>query len=112
MAARWVPNRGDVVWLDFDPQAGHEQRGVRPAVVLSPSAYNGKVGLALCCPVTSHAKGYPFEVTLPEGASVHGVVLADHLKSLDWRARRAKLAGKLPASVTAEILAKARTLLD
>lgn len=112
MPGRWVPQRGDVVWLDFDPQAGHEQRGTRPAVVLSPSAYNRKVGLALCCPVTSHAKGYPFEVAIPVGSSVRGVVLTDHLKSLDWRARHAKLGGKLAPHVIAEILAKARTLLE
>jgi len=79
---RYVPRRGDIVWLSFTPQAGHEQAGRRPALVLSPSAYNRKVGLALFCPVTSRVKGYPFEVTVPKGLSVAGVVLADQVKSL------------------------------
>ncbi len=81
----YTPDRGDVVWLWFSPQAGHEQSGRRPAVVLSPAAYNGKVGLALVCPVTSQVKGYPFEVVMPAGLAVNGVALADQLKSLDWR---------------------------
>ncbi len=85
----YVPSRGDVVWLTFNPQSGHEQAGRRPAVVLSPRAYNAKVGLAIFCPVTSKVKGYPFEVALPEGFAVQGVILADQVKSLDWRARRA-----------------------
>jgi len=84
-----VPARTVLVWLTFHPQAGHEQAGRRPAVVLSPAAYNAKVGLALLCPITSRTKGYPFEVPLPEGSRVHDVVLADQVKSLDWRARRA-----------------------
>ena len=86
MPRRYVPRRGDIVWLSFTPQAGHEQAGRRPALVLSPSAYNRKVGLALFCPVTSRVKGYPFEVTVPKGLSVAGVVLADQVKSLDWQA--------------------------
>jgi mRNA interferase MazF len=112
MRSRWVPRRGDLVWLDFDPQAGHEQRGTRPAAVLSPATYNAKVGLAVCCPITSHAKGYPFEVALPPDSKVQGVVLADHLKSLDWRARHAKWIERLPTKLITEILAKARTLLE
>src|SRR5437762_13948374 len=84
----YVPERGDAVWLTLDPQAGHEQAGRRPALVLSPAAYNGRVGLALCCPITNQAKGYPFEVALPDGLAVSGVVLADQVKSLDWRAWR------------------------
>lgn len=108
---RYVPERGEVVWLTFSPQAGHEQAGRRPAVVLSPRAYNAKVGLCLACPVTSQAKGYPFEVVIPPGLEVAGVVLSDQIKSLDWRAREAALTCALPASTTAEILAKAGTLL-
>jgi mRNA interferase MazF len=85
----YVPERGDVVWITFNPQAGHEQAGYRPAVVLSPKTYNGKVGLALLCPITSQIKGYPFEVEVPEGLSVNGVILSDQVKSLDWKARNA-----------------------
>lgn len=95
MPRRYVPRRGDIVWLSFTPQAGHEQAGRRPALVLSPSAYNGKVGLALFCPITSRAKGYPFEVAIPNGLAVTGVVLADQVKSLDWRARQAEFADRL-----------------
>lgn len=87
-ARRYVPERGDVVWLQFDPQAGHEQAGHRPALVVSPKAYNGRVGLALFCPVTSRVKGYPFEVQFPAGGKFEGAVLADQVKSLDWRSVR------------------------
>lgn len=107
-----VPERGDLVWLAFDPQAGHEQAGRWPAVVLSPREYNGKVGLAIFCPITSRAKDYPFEVALPEGSPFHGVVLADQLKSLDWRARRAERMGTLPADLASEILDKVGLLLS
>ena len=86
-ANRYVPQQGDVVWLDFDPQAGHEQAGRRPAVVVSPGAYNGRVGLALLCPITNQVKGYSFEVKLPEGLGVSGVILADQVKT--WIGRRA-----------------------
>jgi mRNA interferase MazF len=85
----FVPDAGDLVWLTFDPQAGREQAGRPPAFVLSPRAYNQKAGLALVCPVTNQAKGYPFEVTLPASCGITGVILADHLKSVDWRARKA-----------------------
>lgn len=95
----YVPRRGDAVWLDFDPQSGHEQKGRRPALVLSPEGYNRKTGLAVLCPITSQVKGYPFEVELPRGLSVKGVVLADQVKSLDWRARKAALIKKLPATI-------------
>ncbi|MGI8435697.1 MAG: endoribonuclease MazF [Chthoniobacterales bacterium] len=84
MAARYVPDRGDVVWIEFDPQAGHERAGHRPAVVLSPRSYNQKSGLALVCPVTSRIKGYPFEVQLTTDWAVKGAVLCDQMKSLDW----------------------------
>ena len=106
-----VPDRGDVVWLDFNPQAGHEQSGRRPAVVLSPAAYNAKVGLALVCPITSQVKGYPFEVAIPNDTTVAGVILADQVKSLDWRARRAKVVERLGSEVTARTLGLLRTLL-
>lgn len=88
MTDEHVPRRGDLVWLHFDPQTGHEQAGRRPALVLSPESYNRRVGLAIFCPVTSQAKGYPFEVGLPYGGHVSGVILSDQVKSLDWRARR------------------------
>jgi mRNA interferase MazF len=106
-----APKRGDLVWLDFTPQSGHEQAGRRPALVLSPHAYNTKVGLALVCPITSQVKGYPFEVALPQGRDVQGVILADQVKSLDWQARRAKPFGTVPATVVTEVLGLIRTLL-
>ena len=103
--AEYVPERGDLVWLEFSPQTVHEQAGRRPALVVSPSGYNAKVGLALCCPVTSKVKGYPFEVVVPAELGVVGVVLSDQIKSLDWRARRARLIGRAPVGVVAEVLA-------
>ena len=112
MAASYVPARGDLVWLQFNPQAGHEQAGHRPALVISPSSYNRRVGLALCCPVTSQVKGYPFEVLLPDGLGVEGAVLSDQLKSLDWRVRRARRIGSVPADVLQETLAKILALID
>lgn len=102
-ATEYVPDRGDVVWLSFEPHAGHEQAGRRPALVLTPAAYQRAVGLALCCPITRRAKGYPFEVALPDGMAVAGVVLADHVKSLDWRARGAERADRAPASVATRV---------
>ena len=111
MEMPYVPERGDLVWLAFSPQAGHEQAGRRPAVVLSPRSYNAKVGLCLACPVTSQQKGYPFEVPVPGGLPVSGVVLADQIKSLDWRARSAEYIGSLPGTAVDELLAKAQTLL-
>lgn len=109
--SRYVPRRGDAVWLNFDPQTGSEQAGHRPALVLSPASYNGKVGLALLCPVTSRVKGYPFEVRLPKGLGVHGVVLADQVRSLDWRRREAERIEAVPEAVVQEVIAKVRTLL-
>ena len=108
----YIPQRGDAIWITLNPQAGHEQAGRRPAVVLSPGAYNGKVGLAILCPITSQIKGYPFEVRIPEGLPVKGVVLADQVKSLDWRARQAEWMCTLPPDVTAEVLAKLGVLLE
>jgi len=107
-----VPDRGDVIWIDMHPQAGHEQRGRRPAVVISPCAYNGKVGLALLCPITSQVKGYPFEVLVPPGLPVAGAILADQVKSMDWRARNAKFLCRLPAAAFEEALAKLGVLLE
>lgn len=113
MSARpYCPRRGDVVWLSFTPQAGHEQAGHRPALTLSPESYNRKVGLALFCPITSRAKGYPFEVALPPGSEVAGVVLSDQVKSLDWSARRARFAGRVTDAAMAEVLRKVGALLS
>ena len=112
MAARkYVPDRGDVVWLQFTPQAGHEQAGHRPVLVLSPASYNRRSGLMLCCPITSRVKGYPFEVALGEGQDLAGVVLADQVKSLDWKARQASKKRKASSQVMAETLSKLHTLL-
>jgi mRNA interferase MazF len=111
MAQVYAPQRGDVVWITLNPQAGHEQAGRRPAVVLSPLAYNQKVGLAIFCPITSQEKGYPFEVRIPAGLAVTGVVLADQVKSLDWRARKAERMCALPAEVMDEVLGKLNVLL-
>ena len=108
---RRVPGRGDAVWIDFDPRAGREQAGRRPAVVLSPAAYNGRVGLALLCPVTSRVKGYPFEVAIPAGLGLAGVILADRVKSLDWRRRNATVIGTLPRETTAAVLRRVNALL-
>jgi mRNA interferase MazF len=107
----YIPKRGDVVWVILDPQAGHEQAGRRPALVLSPSAYNGRVGLALLCPITNQAKGYPFEVSLPEKLLVTGVVGTDQVKSLDWRARKASWIGTVPEEIVAEVVRRLQTLL-
>ncbi|MCX6553509.1 MAG: endoribonuclease MazF [Candidatus Aminicenantes bacterium] len=96
----YIPRRGDAIWLNFNPQSGHEQAGRRPALVLSPEEYNRKTGLAIFCPITSQVKGYPFEVKLPAGLPVNGVVLADQVKSLDWQVRDAALIKKLPTAVS------------
>jgi mRNA interferase MazF len=109
---KYIPERGDVVWLSLDPQAGREQAGYRPALVLSPAAYNRKVGLAIFSPITSQIKGYPFEVEIPEGQRVSGAVLADHVKSLDWTARRARFLCRIPETVTESVLKKLNTLLQ
>jgi mRNA interferase MazF len=112
MARPYVPSRGDFVWLAFDPQSGHEQAGRRPALVISPREYNRRAGLALCCPVTSQVKGYPFEVRVPTGSKVEGAVLADQLKSLDWRGRRAAWIATAPTEVLDEAVAKILALVD
>jgi mRNA interferase MazF len=110
MMAR-TPDRGDVVRISMNPQAGYEQSGRRPALVLSPAAYNSKVGLAILCPITNQIKGYPFEVAIPADLPVTGVVLSDQAKSLDWRARKAEFTCSLPSDTTLEVLLKLGTLL-
>ena len=110
--ASYCPKRGDVIWISFNPQTGHKQAGHRPALVLSPHAYNHKVGLALLCPITNQIKGYPFEVAIPAGLKVSGVILADQVKSVDWTARRASLLCSLPRAVVQEALKKVGALLQ
>ena len=107
----YTPERDDVIWLDFNPQAGREQAKRRPAIVLSSFEYNAKVRLAIVCPITSKIKGYPFEVALPSDLKVSGVILSDQIKSLDWQTRNAELICKAPATLTAEVMAKLKTLL-
>lgn len=109
MAPGYVPEAGDVVWLEFDPQAGREQAGRRPALVLSPAAYNGRVGLMLCCPMTTQIKGYPFEVQI--AGKKPGVALADQVRSLDWRVRNARLIQRVTPDELAEVRAKIAALL-
>ena len=111
VARAYVPDAGDLVWLTFDPQAGHEQRGRRPALILSPRIYNSKARLAVACPITSQVKGYPFEVTLPSDGKISGVVLADHVKNLDWQARRIVFEAKAPTEVITEVRERLRALL-
>ncbi len=108
---KYVPKRGDAVWINFDPQAGHEQSGRRPAIVLSPESYNGKVGLCLLCPITNKVKGYPFEVVIPANFGVSGVVLSDQAKNLDWQVRNTEFITQLPETVITEVLKKLKKLL-
>jgi len=102
----YIPDSGDILWIMFNPQAGH-----RPALVLSPKAYNGKVGLALLCPITNQVKGYPFEVLIPEGLEIKGAILSDQVKSLDWKARNAKFSCKLPSENFNKVIKKLSTLI-
>lgn len=106
----YIPERGDLVWIQMNPQAGREQAGHRPAFVVSPRTYNKKVGLALMCPVTTKEKGYPFEVKIT-GRKIKGVILADQVKSLDWQARSARFEERTDEATTAEVLAKLETLI-
>ena len=108
---QYIPDRGDLVWIQFNPQSGHEQSGKRPALVLSPVTYNGKVGLALFCPVTSKAKGYPFEVVIPQDLPIEGVILSDQIKSLDWQSRQAKFICRVPKKTLDEVLHKVDLLI-
>jgi len=109
MASAYVPDAGDIVWLQFDPQAGHEQAGHRPAVVLSPASYNGRTGMMVCCPTTTRIKGYPFEVVI--AGRPPSVVLADQVKSQDWGARRAERKGRVSPSELLEVRAKLKALI-
>ena len=110
MARGFVPDAGDIVWLEFSPQAGHEQAGHRPALVLSPAAYNNKTGTMVCCPMTTQIKGYPFEVII-HAEGVGGAVLSDQVKNLDWKARKATPKGKASADELDEVRAKIAALL-
>ncbi len=112
MSRTYAPRRGDVVWLSMSPQAGREQAGRRPALVVSPGAYNSRVGLAILCPVTGQVKGYPFEVSIPGGLPVRGVILSDQVRSLDWKARKAEFICRLPEAATSEVLQKLGVLLS
>ena len=107
----FVPDAGDLVWLTFDPQAGREQSGRRPALVLSPKRYNRQTSLAIVCPITNQKKGYPFEVTAPPDCGITGVFLADHVKSLDWKVRQAELIASIPPATLSEVLSKLAPLL-
>ena len=111
MVKHYIPEKGDIVWLDFDPQSGKEQAGKRPGVVLSPKIYNARTGLAVFCPITSKIKNYPFEVLLEKGLKTKGAVLSDHVKNFDWRARNARFREKLPQKMLNEVLAKLQLLL-
>jgi mRNA interferase MazF len=111
MVTDYVPESCDAVWLVFDPQAGHEQAGRRPAFVLSPKAYNAKSSLFIACPITSKIKGYPFEVLIPNSYPIQGVILSDQIKSLDWRVRKAEFICTLPLSTMNEVIAKLKPIL-
>jgi len=111
MMSNYIQQRGDVVWINMHPQAGHEQTGRRPAIVLSPRAYNSKVGLALFCPITNQIKGYSFEVIIPSGLKVTGAVLSDQVKNLDWKIRDTEYYDRVPETVILEIFKKLNTLL-
>jgi len=111
VTSRFIPECGDVVWVDMNPQAGYEQSGRRPALVVSPKPYNAKTGLALLCPITSRVKGYAFEVNIPKGLPAQGVILSDQIRNFDWSARNAVLMGRLPHALVSETLAKLGTLI-
>lgn len=111
MVKEYVPERGDLIWLEFSPQAGHEQAGRRPALVLSPALYNRKSGLVLVCPITTKSKGYPFDVALPENLPIWGTVQADQLRNLDWKARKAAFIAQAPESVLTSVMDRLAPLL-
>ena len=108
----YVPDAGDLVWLTYDPPTGHEHRGRRPALIVSPRVYNAKARLAIACPITSQVKGYPFEVELPAAGTITGVVLADHVRNVDWQARRIAFEAKAPAELLTEVRERLRALLE
>ncbi|MGH8455312.1 MAG: endoribonuclease MazF [Nevskiales bacterium] len=112
MPGAYVPARGDIIWLDFNPQAGHEQAGHRPALVLTGQRYNRVTGMAICCPITTRPKGYPFEVPLGASASITGAVLSDQAKSLDWRARNAKRATRVTPEILADVTHRVTVLIS
>ncbi len=107
----YIPDRGDIVWINFNPQAGHEQAGRRPALILSPKNYNSKVGLAILCPITSKRKGYPFEVQIPKGLPTSGVILSDQAKSMDWKIRNIEFICKFDNQFVELVLQRLHTLL-
>lgn len=111
ISEKYVPAKGDIVWLEFSPQVGHEQAGHRPALCISPQEYNNKVGLAIFCPITSQEKGYPFEVKLPDTVGIKGVILADQIKNFDWKARNARFICKISSEALNEVSGKLRTLV-
>jgi mRNA interferase MazF len=111
-ADTYIPRYGDAVWITLNPQAGHEQTGRRPALVLSPEDYNKKTGLAIFCPITNQIKGYPFEVTIPEGLPLKGAILADQVKNLDWRVRNTEFICTLPNEIISEALVRLGTLIS
>lgn len=112
MVMSYIPKRGDIIWLELNPQAGHEQAGKRPVLVISPEAYNQKTSLLLACPITSQIKGYPFEVKLPSELQIQGVILCDQVKNLDWQARNAQFACQAPDYIVQEVIEKIRVLID
>lgn len=112
MVSEYIPERGDLVWLQFSPQTGYEQAGKRPALVISPSSYNKKVGLSLMCPVTSKIKGYPFEVILPQDLPVEGAILSDQIKSLDWQSRQASFICRVTDDTLNEVISKIELLIS
>jgi len=107
----YTPKRGDVVWIDMNPQSGHEQAGRRPALIVSPGFYNKKAGLALLCPITNQVKGYPFEVIIPQGLNISGAILSDQIKSFDWKTRRAEFIQTIPEHSVLAVLNKIHKLL-
>ena len=107
----YIPSRGDIVWLNFDPQVGHEHKGHRPALVLSPSEYNERIGLMLCCPMTNQVKGYPFEV-LVDGNPKKGAILVDQVKSMDWLEREAEKKGRVTKETMTEVIEKIKSILE
>ena len=108
----YEPGRGDVVWLDLNPQSGHEQAGRRPALVLSPKVYNQKAGLAVVCPITSTIREYPYVVKIPKGVGVTGVILSDQIKNLDWKIRKAQFICNMPLNILKEVIEKLNTLIE
>ena len=111
MVEKYIPKRGDIVFLNFNPQSGKEQSGKRPALVISHHEYNKKIGLAICCPITSKEKGYPFETPIPKDLKTHGVILSDHVKNLDYQSREISFIEKLPQSALLEVLEKLELLI-